>query len=262
PIPQQAFLRITEVMYNPPDGGDLEFVELQNLGDRDVDLQGVRLDGGIEFEFAGSAVTSLGPGELVVVVKDRGLFESVYDTGGIKIAGEFEGKLDNGGDELRLLFGGELGILTFEYDDLWHPETDGLGRSLVIADPRAPLDRWSFAAGWRPSAEVGGSPGRAEPPTGGGGLQVAGDLNPDGVLNLSDPIALLGHLFLSIPAPLPCGESLEAEGNRGLLDLNADLRVDLSDAVHALSYLFLGGSPPAAGAGCARIAGCPDACAR
>ncbi len=260
PIAQQASLRITELMYNPLDGGDIEFVELQNIGDAAVDLRGVRFDGGIDFEFSGGAVTSLGPGEFVVVVKNRSAFESSYDASGIKIAGEFEGKLDNGGDEVRLYFGEELGILIFEYDDAWHPTTDGQGYSLVVADARAPVDRWSLLTGWKPSAEIGGSPGRAEGGSGGGGRQIVGDLNQDAKLDITDPIVLLGHLFLSTPVPLPCGDSLDAPGNRALLDMNGDRLIDLSDAVYGLNYLFLGGAPPSLGTGCVRIEGCPNSC--
>ena len=57
-------------MYHPPaslseDGWDVdefEFIELMNVGSTAIDLTGVRFVEGVEFDFAGSAVTQLAPG--------------------------------------------------------------------------------------------------------------------------------------------------------------------------------------------------------
>ncbi|NQU21035.1 MAG: CotH kinase family protein, partial [Candidatus Nealsonbacteria bacterium] len=85
-------LAITEINYNPheplPDevtagfeNGDLfEFVELQNVGTSDVSLETVHFANGIDFNFTGSDVTSLAPGEYVVVAKDQAAFEQRYGT--------------------------------------------------------------------------------------------------------------------------------------------------------------------------------------
>jgi hypothetical protein len=94
-----------------------------------------------------------------------------------------------------------------------------------------------------------------------GGLQLPGDANQDSSLDLADPVKVLNHLFLGIADPLPCDGTLEADGNRALLDMNGDGRVDLADPVHALNYLFSGGGQPAGGIDCTPIAGCPEACA-
>lgn len=60
-----------------------------------------------------------------------------------------------------------------------------------------------------------------------------GDLNQDRTLDVSDPIGLLGSLFLGATAACPqAGE------------VNGDLEVDLSDAVFLLSFLFQGGPAP------------------
>lgn len=94
-----------------------------------------------------------------------------------------------------------------------------------------------------------------------GGWQIPGDQNQDGALNISDPVALLGRLFLGAETPLPCESSdLEAPGNRALLDVNGDGGVNLSDVVFSLNYLFLGGPTPVLGTGCVRVEGCPDLC--
>lgn len=62
------------------------------------------------------------------------------------------------------------------------------------------------------------------------------DANDDGDLALSDPLAVLGWLFLGGAAPA-C---------RPAADCNADRTVNVADAVYALLHLFHGGSPPPA----------------
>lgn len=61
-----------------------------------------------------------------------------------------------------------------------------------------------------------------------------GDANQDGVVDLSDPVAINAWLFLGGPAPT-CGHSANA---------NDDASVDGTDAIYLLTYLFLAGPPP------------------
>ena len=61
-----------------------------------------------------------------------------------------------------------------------------------------------------------------------------GHINEDGRLDISDPIGLLGYLFLG-GTVAPCPDATDA---------NDDGKVDLSDAVYLLTFLFLGGTPP------------------
>jgi lamin tail-like protein/CotH protein len=263
PIPQRDSLRITEVMYNPTANGDLEFVELENIGPHPVDLSGVRLEGGIEFAFTGGAVTRLDPADFVVVVKNRALFESAHDTRTMKIAGEFAGKLSNAGDAIVLRYGQSAVIQSFSFQDAWYPETDGAGHSLVTADPRGALELWGQKEGWRSSAASGGSPGAADPAVLQAGLQIPGDLNQDRLLDLGDAIGSLVLLFLDPSAVLPCGNgTLSDPANVSLLDASGDGSVDLTDTVHTLGYLFLGGPPPVLGEGCTEIPGCRDRCGK
>lgn len=63
-----------------------------------------------------------------------------------------------------------------------------------------------------------------------------GDFNADGVLDNSDAIAILGHLYSSAAPPL-C---------RDAGDTNDDASLDLSDAIYLLQHLFNGGRPPRA----------------
>jgi hypothetical protein len=256
PIPQVEGLRITEIMYDPAEGGDLEFIEIGNIGTRPADLDRVSIEGGIRFAFAGSAVTSLAPGEHAVAVKNLSLFGARYDTGRIRVAGEYAGRLDNGGERIYLLFADDMTILDFTYSAAWHPETAGLGRSLVIADPGAPIEDWSRAEGWRASGEQGGSPGAAE---GGSPLRLPGDATDDAVLDIADPINLLLLLYEPIGPP-PCEGAVNEGGNAVLLDSNGDGAVDLADPVHILRHLYLGGPPHVLGTRCVAVSGCPAAC--
>jgi hypothetical protein len=172
PSPAQQYLRISEIMYHPPDppaGGsyeddDFEFIEVVNTSaDVTLDLEDVAFTQGIEFFFP---AMSLAPGEHVVVVHNQVAFQERYGTS-IRIAGEYgatpdDFKLSNGGEELRLVDPqGEL-VHEFSYDDAWYPATDGGGRSLEIVDPvGTALDQWGFQQSWQASNEPGGTPGAA-----------------------------------------------------------------------------------------------------
>jgi hypothetical protein len=258
--PVQDFLRITEIMYHPRGDSGYEYIELKNIGPAPIDLADVSFRDGIRFSFADGDLTTLDPGQFVVVVENPLVFETCYDTKGILIAGEYSGRLSNGGENIELVQGKSLLIQSFEFDDSWYPETDGKGHALIIQDAAASLESWSFREGWRPSFEIDGSPGTddTESPA---GFQVAGDIQQDGTLNITDAIILLRHLFYGTPSALPCGDGTpEDEANRRLLDLNDDSTVDTSDGVYLLDYLFLRGSRPAQGQGCVKVAGCPNVC--
>lgn len=263
PYPEQSYLRVTEIMYHPPAGSDLEFIELKNIGPVALDLRFVELRDAIEFRFSEGGVTSLAPGELVVVVQDRMVFEAAYDASGIRIAGEYSGRLGNAGERLLLVFGGNLTILECVYDDRLSG-ADGLGHSLVIEDPFAEPEAWSDPANWRESSEPGGSPGRDDGGPGpSGGWQRPGDGNQDGALDISDGVSLLFSLFGGGRPSLPCdGGRIDSAGNVRLLDSDGNGRVELTDALYVLSHLFRSGPAPALGSSCVRIEGCPDACGR
>ena len=219
--------------------------------------------GGVRFDFDAGAVERLAPGEVLVLVRNLQAFASRYDVGRMLIAGEYDGRLANDTEPLRLE--GALGesILDFEYSDDWQPETDGEGRSLVISDALAERSSWNDPEGWIASPELLGSPGFHvfDLPPGAEGLQSSGDANQDGRLDISDAVALLRHLFVGMPAVLPCDDGFSRDpGNIALLDHNGDSGVDLADAVALLVYLFQQGAEPAGGTGCRSIPGCPQAC--
>ncbi len=153
-------LRVTEIMYHPVSGSDLEFIELQNIGTEVLDITGVRLDVGITFTFP---EMTLAAGEYVVVVNNIVAFEAQYGSG-INVAGEYAGNLSNGGENvvLRLPDPLQAAILRMEYSDAWYPSTDGEGYALVIRDVTADRTAWNQASGWAAGANVNGSPGTAD----------------------------------------------------------------------------------------------------
>jgi hypothetical protein len=170
----QDYLRISEINYNPraadPDAGELdvdndqfEFVELVNTSsDPAADplvLTDVRFADGITFDFAGSAVTELGSGEFVLVVRNQAAFESRYGTGW-PVAGVYTGGLDNGGERIWLVDAAGSTVLDFSYgdDDPWPGRADGRGASLEPVDPAGD---YNDQANWRSSSEFNGSPGEA-----------------------------------------------------------------------------------------------------
>jgi hypothetical protein len=261
-------LVISEILFAPalPPGAafpvnDFEFVELKNIGTQAFNLSGVKFTRGITFDFTGDSVATLGPGEHVVVVRNRDAFASRYDTNGMHIAGPYTGDFSNSG-ELLTLVGPDGEILhDFRYATSWYPEAAQQGLSYVVPDTTVPRDKWGVKETWRPSRLPGGSPGAddpAEPPS----LQLPGDLNQTGTLNVTDAILLTNHLFGGAAlAPLPCeGGTIADAGNRALLDMDGSGAVDVTDAIRILSYLFARGAPPALGTSCVVIEGCPQGC--
>ncbi len=149
-------LRITEIMYHPVPLGDSEFIEVRNVGDLPINLDGVEFTKGIEFEFPDMI---LAPGEYAVVVSDEDVFQTVHGFG-VNVAGEWSGKLDNDQDRLRLeIVDLNAVVHDFIYRDWWYPSTDGGGCSLVIVDEYGNPGRWGEKESWTSAATGGGSPG-------------------------------------------------------------------------------------------------------
>ncbi|MFT4546989.1 MAG: VCBS repeat-containing protein [Pseudoalteromonas tetraodonis] len=148
-------LRITELMYHP-ESGNLEYVELRNVGSVTFNLAGVSFSEGIQFSFPSM---ELQPGEYALVAQDQGAFEASYG-GGLNVVGSYSGKLSNGGERMRLEIESlGAGILDFEYSDNWYPSTDGGGFALEIIDESAVPASWHLKDSWRAGSFTGGTPG-------------------------------------------------------------------------------------------------------
>ncbi len=164
-------LVITEIMYNPMEDGDAEYIEIQNTSDYAVNLwydDNVNSEqipwrlideDGILIEFP-IGVTLLA-GEKLLVVKDQEDFETVFGTvpDGVQYYQWTSGKLSNGGEKIELQMPGDTdGIERFfirvdrvNYDDEdgWPLTPDAQGDSLhriALDDYGNDYINWSAAA--------------------------------------------------------------------------------------------------------------------
>jgi hypothetical protein len=164
-------LLITEIHYHPADpsqaeldagfdDADLfEFLEFLNSGAIPIMLTNVQLTNAVRFDFRAGAVSTLEPGAVALLVKNRSAFVQRYGTGH-PVIGQYDGNLSNGGETLLLRDGNRTLLdITYGTQSPWASEADGAGSSLELLD-------WSgdFNAGanWRPSDVTHGTPGMVE----------------------------------------------------------------------------------------------------
>ncbi len=270
-----APLRISEIHYHPTspfpnsfiDPDEFEFIEIVNTSTQAIPLANLRLAGGVHFDFTDGAIPTIQPSQAIVVVENQAAFELVFGEGGIPIAGEYQGKLANGGETLRIESFDGIVIQEVTYSDQWWISTDGEGPSLVAVDPfDDTVEDWSQAEHWIPSVVDFGTPGTTE--AGEGGLRIPGDANFDSHLDIGDAITLLLLLYRGDTVALPCsgeeesGDTIQEGGNLTLLDFNDDAGVDNSDVVYLLEHIFLDGPSHQLGITCRQIEGCSHQCSR
>ncbi len=167
-------LAISEIHYHPAvTAGDLlpgynddtffEYIELMNIGPKQVDLMGLRFTDGLTWTFDATATVPrlLLPGQRVLVVGNTAAFVHRHGAGR-PVAGQFSGQIDNGGELLTLQNSGGTVIRSFTYDDLapWPAEADGSGPSMVLVHPELNPDH-SIAVNWRASFGTG-NPGGSD----------------------------------------------------------------------------------------------------
>jgi hypothetical protein len=212
--PVRDNLRISEIMYHPSDAGlpgdpNTEYIELTNIGAEPLDLSFVQFTRGVRFTFPN---LQLAPHAFCLVVKDRAAFEARYGPG-LPVAGQYAGSLSDGGELIELQDAAGAIIHSFRYKDNWFRTTDGLGYSLTIRYPDAPVTSWSTQDAWRPSLMPDGTPGSDD-----SGVIPAADsvvinellANPTGngndwieLYNTTDEAIDIGGWFLSDDADRP-----------------------------------------------------------
>ncbi|NLF32934.1 MAG: hypothetical protein GX591_18865, partial [Planctomycetes bacterium] len=169
-VDASADLRITEINYHPHDptaaelavdpdldDNDFEFIELANVGTAPIGLSGVKFTNGIDFDFSASSITTLNPGQYVVVVADPAAFTLRYGSTP-RIAGTFSGSLNNAGERITLADDTGAIVHDFAYADVgnWPGRADGKGSTLEIIDTAGDYDDGDA---WRSSEVYGGTPG-------------------------------------------------------------------------------------------------------
>ena len=153
-ISPSAALKITELMYNPPDGKTFEFIELKNTSGTTLDLTGVSLSG-VRFTFDEQTLAPWESG-LLIPNDDPAAFLLKYPTA--PVLGTYGGSLSNSGEELRLIDPDGQVIYSVNYSDEtpWPNEASGNGSSLELATN---LGNERDPANWRASLVPGGTPG-------------------------------------------------------------------------------------------------------
>ncbi len=166
-----TYLRISELMYDPPTGSDYEFIELHNTStNQTLDLAGAAFTAGVSFAFPSGA--TLSPGGYLIVTRNASAsaFRSYYGLGtNVAICGPYSGSLANDGEQLTLKTAiGGAEISSFEFSDGrgWPLAAAGAGHSLVPIDPDATgqaTGALDYPGNWRASVYRNGSPGQTDP---------------------------------------------------------------------------------------------------
>ena len=187
-------------------GSSADWVEIRNCSSDAVSLDGVMLadslvDSGDWYRFPDGL--RLGPDEHVIVFCDRDTDEGSFHA-------PFE--LDAAGDELMLMTTSPSGHAAIVDSVRFGPQASdtalartGCGGDWVAAEP-TPL----------------GVPQTT--------LVDPGDVDRNGLIEITDAIGILRHLFRGPPVICPAAA-----------DANIDSRIDISDAMYVLNFLFLGG---------------------
>lgn len=151
-------LRFSEIMYHPMAwgvfaGDDLEFLELQNIGAKPLDMGGLTFTAGITFAFTNGTV--LQPGAYMLLGRNATALSTKHP--GITVGGIYSGKLDNAGETITLSLPSGADVLSVTYGTRapWPVTPDGYGFSLVLEDVGA----GTYSA----SSQAGGSPRSVDP---------------------------------------------------------------------------------------------------
>ncbi len=155
---QDPQLTVSEFNYHShPDFDGGEWIELHNYSAFNLDLSGWRLkDGNENHEFKFPTGTVIRAGHYLVLVQDSVLFDSYYPDVENRI-GNFDFKLNNAGEEIRLLDHAQNLFLSFYYQPYqpWPTKSDGFGFTNELTTYSAVL---SDGNNWGTGC-FGGSPG-------------------------------------------------------------------------------------------------------
>ncbi|MDB6069218.1 MAG: hypothetical protein JWL81_389, partial [Verrucomicrobiales bacterium] len=169
---------------------DFEFIRITNKGTQPVNLTGVRFLSGVSFSKGLDLQSWLAPGASGVVVENAAAYQFRYGSHW-PVIGEYDGALDDGGENLMLVGSGNLVIADLLYDDQvpWPGSADS-GKSLLYTggDPAS-------GSSWVASLDAGGSGVSSFAdfqkryfPGGGAAAGAAVDADGDGVGNFVEYI--------------------------------------------------------------------------
>ena len=163
--PLSAAVVISEIMYNPRQGDQYEYIELYNEGTAAADLTGWAFADGVVLPLPAGRI--LEPGAYLIVCESvaflRGAYPSLPEA---VIVGGWQGNLDDGGERIALVdpLGGIRQAVEYGDEAPWEFLADGYGASLervcLRADPGSP-DNWRASLIPEDPATFGGSPAGA-----------------------------------------------------------------------------------------------------
>ena len=158
-----TYVAITEIMYNAPQGSDLEWVELtiqSGAALKDMSFYQMRLEGAVTYSFPKEP---LDVGEYIVVTNNPDLFRETYPDFTGRVFGPWDddpktgtvAKLVNEGDVIEVKLTGK-GDITAAYgsEPPWPSLANGKGHSLVFKGGNS-----AQPSAWAASKKVGGNPG-------------------------------------------------------------------------------------------------------
>jgi hypothetical protein len=153
-------LIISEIHYHPQDFGnvndtELEFIELKNIGNTPLSLDGFSFSRGITYTFPEDV--HLSSGSYIVLASNPEEFGKRYE---FLPFDEYAGQLANDGETISLNNNMGDTLISVEYDDNfpWPNSTDGDGYSLVFIEENIHMGL-NNAENWRASKIENGSPG-------------------------------------------------------------------------------------------------------
>ena len=163
-----AQLKISEIMYNPPESGDdsLEYIEIYNTTDLPYSLSGHFFSAGIVDSFSADDV--IPPNGYFITAKKASAMQTVF---GITPHQWRSGALSNSGELLSISKIGGPVVFSMTYGDAgtgWEPLADGEGYSMELCDLNAePNNKLNWSKSLTSSGksingkEVFGTPGKA-----------------------------------------------------------------------------------------------------
>ncbi len=144
---------------------DFEFIELRNVGSRQINTFEVAFADGTPFTALKLGARSLAPGGRALVVKNRAAFTARYGSAlASQIIGEWNtGSLSNDGETITLLARDGSTIQSFAYGTSadWPARANGIGSSLEYVGTSFDAASFNTPGNWRASSEIHGSPGVA-----------------------------------------------------------------------------------------------------
>ena len=133
--------------------GTLEFVEIKNISENDIDISGFQFNKGIKYVFPFTTV--LKSNSFIVICADTSNFRKFYN---FSANGQYSGNLNNSGEKLVLKnpLGDTICYVNYNKGGVWFEETNGMGFTMVYNGG----DTINSINSWQSSYTLNGTPGK------------------------------------------------------------------------------------------------------